>query len=159
MLWQLGKKDDYSDDNIILQVTYADMFTLYWIAFSSWCEKLSFIVWTPIWYQCLFTIFALVSALGWLVEIWQLSRWGATGELKVEFKFQRRSWKPSFLLSPHRQSAPESLLALQAMWTQPSLTEWACILGLILLSREGGQKWQLDNQPPRQYLYMKSIFL
>ena len=31
-------------------------------------------------------------------------------ELTVEFKFQRRSWKLSFLFTPRRQSAPESLL-------------------------------------------------
>ena len=61
-------------------------------------------------FQCLFT-FALVSASRWLAEIWQLSRKGATGELEVEFKFQRRRRKLSFLFPPHRQSAPESLLA------------------------------------------------
>ena len=33
------------------------------------------------------------------------------GELKAEFKFQRRSYKLSFLFPPHRQSAPDSLLA------------------------------------------------
>ena len=36
-------------------------------------------------FQCLYTTF--VSALRWLAEIWQLSRWEATGELEVEFKF------------------------------------------------------------------------
>ena len=61
-------------------------------------------------FQCLFT-FALVSASRWLAEIWQLSRRGATGELEVEFKFHRGSWKLSFLFPPQRQSAPESLLA------------------------------------------------
>ena len=58
----------------------------------------------------LFTI-ALFSASRWLPEIWQLSRRGATGEREVEFKFQRRSWKLSFLFPPRRQSALESLLA------------------------------------------------
>ena len=47
----------------------------------------------------------------WLAEIWQLTRREATGELGVEFKFQRRSCKLSFLYPPRRQSAPESLLA------------------------------------------------
>ena len=61
-------------------------------------------------FQCLFT-FALVLASRWLVEIWQLNRQGATGELEVEFNFQRRSCKLSFLFLPRRQSAPESLLA------------------------------------------------
>ena len=42
-------------------------------------------------FQCLFTL-PLVSALCWLVEIWQLSWRGATGELEVEFKFQRSSY-------------------------------------------------------------------
>ena len=58
-------------------------------------------------FPCLFT-FALISALRWLVEIWQLSRWAATGELKVEYKFQRYSCKLSFLFPPRCQSAPES---------------------------------------------------
>ena len=33
-------------------------------------------------------------------KIWLLSRWGATGELELEFKFQRRSCKLSFLFPP-----------------------------------------------------------
>ena len=45
-----------------------------------------------------------------MAEIWQLSGREATGELEAEFKFQRRSYKLSFLLPPRRQSAPESLL-------------------------------------------------
>ena len=60
-------------------------------------------------FQCLFT-FALIFTSHWLAEIWQLSRRGATGELEVEFKFQRHSWKFSFLFLPHCQSALESLL-------------------------------------------------
>ena len=59
----------------------------------------------------MFVWFLLVSASRWLAEIWQLSRRGATGELEVEFKFQRRSCKLSFLFPPRRQSAPEILLA------------------------------------------------
>ena len=43
--------------------------------------------------------------------IWQLSRRGATGELEMEFKFQRSSCELSFLFPPRRQSAPDSLLA------------------------------------------------
>ena len=39
-----------------------------------------------VFFKWLFT-FVLVSASRWLAEIWQLSRWGATGELEVEFKF------------------------------------------------------------------------
>ena len=61
-------------------------------------------------FQCLFT-FVLVSASHWLAEIWQPNRRGATGELGVEFKFQRGSCKLSFLFPPRRKSAPESLLA------------------------------------------------
>ena len=61
-------------------------------------------------FQCLFT-FALISTLRCLAEIWQLSRWGATGELEVEFKLQRCSCKLSFLFPPYCQSTPESLLA------------------------------------------------
>ena len=44
------------------------------------------------------------------IKIWQLSWRGATGELEVEFKFQRPSCKLSFLFPPHRQSTPDSLL-------------------------------------------------
>ena len=54
--------------------------------------------------------FMLISALGWLAEIWQFSRRGAKGELEVEFKFQRRSCKLSFLFPPCHQSALETLL-------------------------------------------------
>ena len=39
-------------------------------------------------FQCLFK-FVFVSASRWLSDIWQLSWWGATVELEVEFKFQR----------------------------------------------------------------------
>ena len=49
--------------------------------------------------------------LFWLVEIWQLSQWGATRELEEEFKFQRSSGKLSFFFLPRCQSVPESLLA------------------------------------------------
>ena len=47
--------------------------------------------------------FALVSASRRLAEIWQLSRRRAKRELEVEFKFQRRSCKLSFLFQPHRE--------------------------------------------------------
>ena len=43
-------------------------------------------------------------------KIWRLSRWGVTGELEVEFKFQRPNCKLSFLFPPCRQRTPESLL-------------------------------------------------
>ena len=60
-----------------------------------------------------FVSLALVSSSGWLAEIWQLSRRGATGELEVEFNLQRRdvvATVVSFLFLPRRQSASESLL-------------------------------------------------
>ena len=60
--------------------------------------------------KCLLLTFALVSTWHWLVGIWQLSPRGPTGELEVEFKFQRCSCKLSFLFPPCHQSAPESLL-------------------------------------------------
>ena len=60
-------------------------------------------------FQCSFT-FVLVSASSSLAEIWQLSWRGATREMEVEFKFQRRRCKRSFLFPPRRQSASESLL-------------------------------------------------
>ena len=52
-----------------------------------------------------------VTTFCWLAEIWQLIRRGATGELEVEFKFQRRNCKLSLIFPPCRQSAIESLLA------------------------------------------------
>ena len=61
-------------------------------------------------FQYLFT-FVLVSTSCWLAEIWQLSLREPTGELDVEFKFQRHRCKISFLFQPRQQSAPESLLA------------------------------------------------
>ena len=51
-----------------------------------------------------------VSASFWLAEIWQLSWPEATGELELEFKFQRRCCKHSFPFLPHCQSTLESLL-------------------------------------------------
>ena len=42
------------------------------------------------------------STSRWLATIWQLSWWGATGEVEVEFKFQRCSCKLSFLFLPRR---------------------------------------------------------
>ena len=60
---------------------------------------------------CLFT-FALIG--GNLTTQSAGSSWeqlGATGELEVEFKFQRRICKLSFHFPPGRQSASESLLA------------------------------------------------
>ena len=67
--------------------------------------------------------FALVSTLCWLAEIWQLSQWGATGELEAQFKFQRHSCKLSFLFLPNSQSPEE--LALRLCWEMPS-----CLLRL-----------------------------
>ena len=61
-------------------------------------------------FQCLFT-FVLVSTSRWLAEIWHSSWRNATGELEVEFKFQRRSCKLSVLFLPYHQSALESLFA------------------------------------------------
>ena len=58
-------------------------------------------------FQCLFTL-VLVSVPRWLAEIWQFSQRGATGELEVEFKFQRHCCKFSFLFQPRCQR--ESLL-------------------------------------------------
>ena len=63
-------------------------------------------------FQYLFnTEIALVSTSRWLTEIWQLSLREATGELDMQFKFQRHRCKISFLFQPRQQSAPGSLLA------------------------------------------------
>ena len=51
----------------------------------------------------------------------------STGELGVEFKFQRRSCKLSFLFSPRRQSVPESVLAgyWKTVWQKQKKLSWA----------------------------------
>ena len=70
-----------------------------------------------------FFTLALVSASRWLAEIGQLSWRGATGALEVEFNFERRICKLSFLFPPRPQSAPESLLAGRSTWN-PEATAW-----------------------------------
>ena len=68
---------------------------------------------------------SLVSASRWLAEIWQLSWRGSTGKLEVEFKFQRRGCKLSFLFPPRFQSTTESLLPvhIQSGWWMGNLEE------------------------------------
>ena len=51
-------------------------------------------------------VIILGTCFSMFVFIWQLSLRGATGELGVEFKFQRRSWKLSFHFPPRRQRVP-----------------------------------------------------
>ena len=99
-------------------------------------------------FQCLFT-FTLISTLCWLAEIWQLSRWGATRELNVEFKFQRRSCQLSFLFPPHRQSTPESLLAgcSEQGWETNLRIQ---TLAIFMLVR--GECWGPHTGPPLSFL-------
>ena len=63
---------------------------------------------TSLVFQCFFT-FALVSASRWLAEIWELSWRRATGELEVEFKFQRRSSKVSLPFPAPPPERPKEL--------------------------------------------------
>ena len=59
-----------------------------------------------------------------LLEIWQLSRQEASGELEVEiFKFQRHSCKLDFPFSPYHQSTLESLLTAIVSISQHN--DWA----------------------------------
>ena len=85
-------RDDISDDFITLGTCFS-MFVYICVRFS----------------------FALIG--------WNLTpqSTGATSELEVEFKFQRRSCKLSFLFPPRRQSAPESLLAGLKLFHEPIL--------------------------------------
>ena len=71
-------------------------------------------------FQCL-SPFALVSVSPWLVEIWQLSRRGATGELEVEFKFQRISCK-CFLPFPSSETQGQSVGSGEGAWRKFSST-------------------------------------
>ena len=72
----------------------------------------------------------IVFSSRWLVEIWQLIQRGAIEEAELEFKFQRRNCKFSFLFPPRRQSVPKSLLAgYLFLWfgfflLQYAFTEW-----------------------------------
>ena len=62
-----------------------------------------------------------VSVSPWLAEIWQLSRRGATGELEVEFKFQRISCK-CFLLFPSSETQGQSVGSGEEAWRKFSGT-------------------------------------
>ena len=66
------------------------------------------------------------------MEIWQPGRRWATGELEVEFKFQRRSWMLSFLFLPRRHRAPESLLP-----------------GLVIILQQASPSFSDMGVPPR----------
>ena len=108
-LWtsSLGKKGEQ------LATTSLEFEYLHW---KSRCKMLiggddisNDVITLALFFQCLFT-FTLVSTPLSLAEIWQLSWQGASGELEVEFKFQRHSCKLSFLPLPCRQSTLESLL-------------------------------------------------
>ena len=70
-------------------------------------------------FQCLYT-FTLISTLCWLAEIWQLSWWGATRELNVEFKFQRHSCKLSFSCPTTRAPRRVCLQAAQSKGEKPT---------------------------------------
>ena len=60
-------------------------------------------------FQCLFTSVLVPPRADWRKSDSSVDV--EPRELEVEFKFQRRSCKLSFLFPPRRQSAPESLLA------------------------------------------------
>ena len=62
---------------------------------------------------CLHLCSFLLPNSSWLAEIWQLSPRGATGELQVEFKFQRRSCKLSFLPCPAAKALRRACPGLQ----------------------------------------------
>ena len=68
------------------------------------------------------SLFALVSASFWLAEIWQLSRRGATRESEVDFKFQRRSCKPSSVSCPAARALRRACSQAKASKNANSLT-------------------------------------
>ena len=70
-------------------------------------------------FQCLFPL----ALIGGNLTAQSTGSRRATGELEVEFKFQRRSCKLSFLFPPRRQSAPESLLTGYT-WQGPHNRAW-----------------------------------
>ena len=77
-------------------------------------------------FQCLF-IYAVVSALRWMAEIWQISRRGATGELEMEFKLQRRRalsiyqtlWETSMERSIERRTCELTQVPFAEMVSSP----------------------------------------
>ena len=96
--------------------------------------------------QCLFR-FALDSASCCLPEISLLSRPGATGELEVEFKSQRRSCKLSFLFPPRRQSAPESLLQAILLFASFSCVLISVTSRLMLYNRTSMRRYYSEEIP------------
>ena len=113
-------------------------------------------------FQCLFT-FALISASPWLAEIWQLSWWGAKGELELEFKFQRCVCKLSFLFLPLRacsratptrgKQTEKSTNILSPppthiFWSFPNgmlWSTWFSNWNVWLCHENGKYPWQLEN--------------
>ena len=85
--------------------------------------------------------FALVSTLCCLAEIWQLSHRGAIGGLEVEFKFQRCSCKLSFLLPPHRQSAPPRRACLQLGWDINGISNKLLSVGTAICKSVCHSQW------------------
>ena len=77
-------------------------------------------------FRCLFT-FALVSASRWLAEIWQLSRRGATGELELEFKLQRRSCKLLVIKTFFRAEVKMTLGLVHASYSFPYMHIFLCL--------------------------------
>ena len=101
VLWQLGGKRKES-----LQLRLRNLnISIEKVDTKCWFAEMTLVMMSiPLAHvsQCLFT-FVLISASRWLSELWLLSRRGATGELEVEFKFQRRSCKLSFVFPPCHQ--------------------------------------------------------
>ena len=80
----------------------------------------------------------LISALRWLAEIWQISKWGATGKLEVEFKFQRCGRKLSF-------SHPSSRAPREPAFRLKKSLQKLTLCGFLFISKmkstEGPQSW------------------
>ena len=111
-----GREKEGQPATMFLEFEY-----LHRVATKCWLAKMTLVIFLM--FLRSLCAFALVSTLCWLAEIWQLSQWGATGELEAQFKFQRHSCKLSFLFLPNGQSPEE--LALRLCWEMPS-----CLLRL-----------------------------
>ena len=96
---------------------------------------------------------SLVSASRWLAEIWQLSWRGSTGKLEVEFKFQRRGCKLSFLFPPRFQSTTESLLPvhIQSGWWMGNLEENGEYYASVQTS---SWKWAYENKKRKEKQFL-----
>ena len=90
-----------------------------------WLEEMTLVMTSFPWH----VFVSVCLASHWLAEIWQLVRKGATGELEVEFKLQRRRCKltPSF-------SHPSATAPWRARPHANTSWEWLVIASIVFIT-------------------------